>query len=61
VNLLGLVGLIGISLAVGGLTGNVWWAVLTGSLFAVGLSVVATTHMNAEAEKAQATPLRKAA
>jgi hypothetical protein len=44
-NLLGLFGLIGVALAVGGLTGNWWWSVLTGAVFAVGLSYVAQTQV----------------
>lgn len=48
VNLLGILGLTGISLAAGGLTGNWWWSVLVGSVAAVGLSVIAATHAAAE-------------
>jgi hypothetical protein len=43
-NILGLLGLIGIALAVGGLTGNWWWSLLTGGMFAVGLSYIAQTQ-----------------
>lgn len=46
-NLVGLLGLIAVAVAVGGLTGNWWWAVLTGGLSAVLLSYVAGA--NAEA------------
>lgn len=59
VNLLGLFGLIGISLAAGGLTGNWWWSLLSASVFAVGLSVVAATNAEAKKPAAQPTPLHK--
>lgn len=53
-NLLGLFGLIGVALAVGGLTGSWWWSVLVGSVFAVGLSFVAQTQAQAAAAEAAA-------
>lgn len=40
-NLLGLLGLLAVVVAIGGLTGNVWWSVLAGGGFAVGLAVLA--------------------
>ena len=40
-NLLGLGGLVGVVVAVGGLTGNAWWSLLLGSVLLVGLSYVA--------------------
>lgn len=43
-NLLGLFGLVAFALAVGGLTGNWWWSVAVGGVFAVGLSLIAQTH-----------------
>lgn len=43
-NLVGLLGLIAVAVAVGGLTGNWWWSILAGGAFAVALSVVADTH-----------------
>ena len=46
-NLLGVLGLCGLALAVGGLTGNWWWTLAVGSAMAVGLSYVA--HVNAAA------------
>jgi hypothetical protein len=52
-NIIGLLGLLGIVLAVGGLTGNWWWSVLTGGLISVGLSYVAQTHAAAEVEPAK--------
>lgn len=52
-NLLGLVGLVAVVLAVGGLTGNWWWSVLLGGLISVGLSYVAQTHAAAQAEPAK--------
>jgi hypothetical protein len=39
-NLLGLAGLVGLVVAVGGLTGNVWWSLLLTSVLLVGLSYV---------------------
>lgn len=51
-NLTGLLGLIAIVVAVGGLTGNWWWSVLLGGAFAVGLSYIAQTHAAAEADVA---------
>ena len=53
-NLLGLVGLLTIVLAVGGLTGNWWWSGLVAGVVAVGLSYIA--HMNAA--QAEARPAR---
>lgn len=40
-NLLGLVGLVAVAVAVGGLTGTWWWSVLVAGVFAVGLAAVA--------------------
>lgn len=37
-NIIGLIGLIGIVLAVGGLTSNWWWSVLTAGMFCVGIA-----------------------
>lgn len=51
-NLLGVVGLLGVAVAVGGLTGNWWWTLGVASAFAVFLSVVATT----KAETAEEVP-----
>lgn len=53
-NLVGLLGLLGVVLAVGGLTGNWWWSVLAGGLVAVGLSYVAQMHAAAEDASAEA-------
>ena len=54
-NLAGLLGLVAVALAVGGLTGCWWWSLLLGGLFAVGLSYVAQTHAAAETVEADAT------
>lgn len=43
-NLLGLVGLIAVMVAIGGLTGNWWWSLLAAGVLAVGLAYVA--HLN---------------
>lgn len=48
-NLLGLAGLIAVALAVGGLTGNWWWTVAAGGVFAVALSWMASTDEPAAA------------
>ncbi|HEX8006700.1 MAG TPA: hypothetical protein VF482_09775 [Trebonia sp.] len=47
-NLLGLLGLVAVAVAVGGLTGNWWWSILTGGAFAFGLAWVAQ-HSPADA------------
>lgn len=54
-NLLGVLGLIAVVVSVGGLLG-VWWAVLAGGLFAVGLSVIALTYAATPVEQAPAQP-----
>lgn len=41
VNLIGVLGLLGVAVAVGGLTHNVWWALLVGSLELVAIHVAA--------------------
>lgn len=53
-NVMGLFGLLGIVLAIGGLTGNWWWSVLSGGVFAVALAYVAQTHV--EADRAATRP-----
>jgi hypothetical protein len=56
-NLAGLLGLVAVALAVGGLTGNWWWSALVGGVFAVGLSYVAQTHAApAETTEGEARP-----
>lgn len=58
-NLLGLAGLVAVTLAVGGLTGSWWWSALVGGVFAVGLSYVAQTQAAAAtADDAPTVPLR---
>lgn len=47
-NVVGLLGLLAIVLAIGGLTGNWWWSVLAGGVFATALAYVAQTHVQAE-------------
>lgn len=54
-NLLGILGLAGIVVATGGLTGNPWWATLVGSLFLVGISYASYTHAAAAADAEQGT------
>jgi hypothetical protein len=48
-NLLGLAGLIGFAVTVGALAGNWWWSAGVGSVFAVGMSWIATSDQPAEA------------
>ena len=57
-NLLGLAELAGLVAAVGGLTGNPWWSVLTAGVLLVGLSYVAhaTTAVGQAPAKASAPP-----
>lgn len=55
-NLVGLLGLVGLALAVGGLTGNWWWSLLAGSAIAVGLSYIAQTYAAVEAQAAATEP-----
>jgi hypothetical protein len=43
-NLIGLIGLIAVALAAGGLTGNYWWSVLVGGVFAIGVAYVVSTQ-----------------
>ena len=58
-NLLGLLGLVAVALAIGGLTGSWWWSVLVGGVFAVGLSYVAQTHTSPKLVAEEPTvPLR---
>lgn len=59
-NLLGVAGLVAFALAIGGLTGNWWWSVLLGGVFAVGLSYIAQTHASA-AEAESTVPVAAAA
>lgn len=51
-NVIGIVGLVAVALALGGLTGNWWWSVLLGGAFSVGLAYLAQAH----GEPAAATP-----
>lgn len=60
-NLIGLIGLVAVAVAVGGLTGNGWWSVLLGGVFAVGLSAIAATHAAASTAPAEAPVLRTVA
>lgn len=56
INLLGVFGLLGITVAVGGLAHNWWWSVLVGGAVSVGLSVIAATHAEPDTETPQARP-----
>lgn len=54
INLLGIFGLIGVAVAVGGLTHNAWWSLAVASVEAILLSVVAA--MNAEPTAVEDAP-----
>ena len=54
INLLGLFGLVGVAVAVGGLTHNGWWSLVVASVEAILMSVVAA--MNAEPAQADEEP-----
>lgn len=58
-NLVGLLGLLSIVVAVGGLTHNVWWAVLTGGAFSLTLAALA--QAGAESAPAKAPTVAVAA
>jgi hypothetical protein len=45
-NLLGVLGMLGAAAAVGGLTHNVWWAVLVASVEVVAVSVIASLNLD---------------
>lgn len=63
-NVLGVAGLIGLTVAVGALAGTWWWSLLTGSLITIALAWVANTHAQARAAEVggeeAAQPLRVA-
>lgn len=52
VNLLGTLGLLGLAIAVGGLTHNFWWSLLVASFEAVAVALVLTTNMGDADEQA---------
>lgn len=58
-NLVGLLGLLGVAVALGGLLGNWWVSLLAGSVFAVGLSYIAQSHQVAE-DKGRTKAIRAA-
>jgi hypothetical protein len=47
-NLVGLLGILGFVVAVGGLTGNWWWSLLTGGAACVGLATLAQVFAEQE-------------
>lgn len=60
-NLVGLLGLVAVAVAVGGLTGSWWWSCLVGGVFAVALAVLAgMSDQSAAAELAPVVPVAKA-
>jgi hypothetical protein len=56
INLLGLFGLVGLAVAVGGLTHNWYWSLAVGALEAIVLSVIAATHVAAAEQSAASSP-----
>lgn len=52
VNLLGTLGLLGLAVAIGGLTHNFWWSLLVASVEAVAVALVLTTNMGDDVEQA---------
>lgn len=58
-NLVGLLGLVAVAVAVGGLTGTWWWSCLVGGVFAVVLAVLA--GLSDQATEQQAEGLRPVA
>ncbi|MEV0993428.1 hypothetical protein [Nonomuraea sp. NPDC050202] len=61
-NLAGVLGLVAIALAVGGLTGVWWWSLLLGGVFAVGLAYMAgmSAETSEQEEKGRPLPVRAA-
>lgn len=57
-NILGLLGILAMVVGVGGLTGNVWWSVLTGGVFAVALAALAQAADTTSVEAPAAAPVR---
>jgi hypothetical protein len=61
-NVLGVLALIGLAVAIGGITHNGWWALLAGSLEAFGLSAVWTVRIEgSEGSEEDALVLKRAA
>jgi amino acid transporter len=58
-NVVGVLGLVAIAVAVGGLTGNWWWTALVAGVFAVGLAYLAGVQAEADA-KPDLKPVRRA-
>ena len=58
-NIVGLLGLLAVVIAIGGLTENLWWSVLSGGAVAFGLAVVA--QLGAQTEQQEAAPSTVAA
>jgi len=50
-NLIGLLGLVLIVVAVGGLTNDWWWSILTAGTFSVGIAVMLGLEANTETTK----------
>lgn len=60
-NLVGLLGLVAVAVAIGGLTGNWWWSCLAGGVFAVGLAYMAGAQADSEMAQAGDRGLRRVA
>jgi len=57
-NLVGLAGIIAMVVAIGGLTGNIWWSVLAGGAAALVLAVLAQLAEETADEAAPVQPVR---
>lgn len=60
-NLVGFFGLLAVVFAIGGLTGNWWYALLAAGVFAVGLACLAQNGVRAVADEVSEARKRKAA
>lgn len=58
-NLIGVLGLVAIAVAVGGLTGNWWWTALVAGVFGVGIAYLAGISAQEDA-KPEIRPVRRA-
>jgi Flp pilus assembly protein TadB len=58
-NLLGLAGLVAVVVAVGGLTHNAWWSVLSAGVVLAGLATIAQVSMASATERRQPRQARQ--
>ena len=57
VNILGVLGLVGLTVSAGALSGSWWWSLLTGSVILIVLAVIASSHLAGQGEQVGATPI----